>query len=340
MDLYKILIAAIIVICVTIVVMIILKPKQTPTAEGFVQPRGFAGRDLRTNMLSNAYAGGDKYAAAPESLRSIVSDSVMPNAGSIDTASSYYVSNNQLIGNKPNEVAESTSGNVMVQNNQVLQNADNAEGFKSKETFLNSYEGVTVNKMGNLEGPAIYTNGRLDHGVTWDQVMKDAKEGKQITDHSITGAGRGNGFEDIYEGYAKIQDKHDQSPTGVRSQEEIDEITKSLNYNNDNHHNNLLTRAGAGKARIKLDPTGTVGVMEGNAKHVPERERNQTIYSTGHVIPIQGYDLDYADQYLNMTNSGSGFGKAMAANVDTVISGIGENAAANAKILSTGVEGM
>lgn len=325
MELYKILIAAIIMIVITIIIIVVIKPKRI---EGFVEPRGFAGKELKANMLANAFAGNDSYKAAPESLKSIVSNSNLANAGSIDALSSYFVQNNNLINqSKPEEKLEPT----FIQDNTIVNKSNSTE---SKETFLNSYEGVTVNKMGNIEGPTIYTNGRLDNGVTWDQVMKDAKEGKQITDHSLAGAGKGSGFEDIYGDYVKIQDKHDQSPTGVRDHAEIDEITKSLNYSNNAAHNNLLTRAGAGKTRIKLDKNGTVGVMEDHAKHVPERERNHTIYAAGHVIPIQGYDLNFADQYLNMTDSGSGFGKAMSSNVNTVVSGIGENAAISAKVLN------
>jgi hypothetical protein len=257
----------------------------------------------------------------PETLRSIVSNTAMSNAGSID----------QIVQ------SNSASGLTMVQNNTVVgeNTSEPVEEEGLKEGFFNTgIESVSVNAMGNLEGPNMYTNGQLAHGLTYDKIVQGVKEGKQVSDHSVAGAGRGDGFEGIYQDYVKIQDQHDLNPTGVRSLEEIDEITKSLNGNTNLASHNLLTRAGAGKTKIKLDPNGTVGVMDDNARRLPERERNHTIYATGHVVPIQGYSLDYTDQYQNITNGGSGFGKAMASDVSEVITGFGNNAAANSKILN------
>jgi hypothetical protein len=97
---------------------------------------------------------------------------------------------------------------------------------------------------------------------------------------------------------------------------------------------NILTRAGSGKMKIKLDPNGTVGVMEDNARLLPERDRNHTIYATSHVIHIPGYETPFEDKYQAITNGGSGFGGAMSTNVSDVVTGIGSNAAMNSKILN------
>lgn len=331
MDMKRLLIIILIIIIVVIVVCAIIKPNIFGIfeKETFTEPRNFGGKLMKNMMLSNAYNNNGIYSTKgiqnPESLRSIVSNNVMPNAGSID----------QIVQLNSN----STSGLTMVQNNTVVgennNETDETDNENLKEGFFNTgIESVSVNAMGNLEGPNMYTNGQLAHGLTYDKIVQGVKEGKQVSDHSVAGAGKGDGFEGIYQDYVKIQDQHDLNPTGVRSLEEIDEITKSLNGNTNLASHNLLTRAGAGKTKIKLDPNGTVGVMDDNARRLPERERNHTIYATGHVVPIQGYSLDYTDQYQNITNGGSGFGKAMASDVSEVITGFGNNAAANSKILN------
>ena len=220
----------------------------------------------------------------------------------------------------------------LVQDNKIV-NQPTKEGF-----FNTGIESVSVNSMGNLEGPSIYTNGQMAHGLTYDKAVEGIKKGEHVTDRSVAGAGKGDNFEEIYQNYVKIQDEHDLSPTGVRSAEEIDEITKSLNGNTNLATHNMLTRAGAGKTKIVLDKNGTVGVMDDNARRVPERERNHKIYATGHVIPIQGYSLDYTDMYQNISNSGSGIAEAMAHSVNDRIVGFGEGAVANSQEMTNKAE--
>ena len=288
----------------------------------------------------------------------------MSNAGSINSLTS-YINENRTKNNAPNEslLTSNTSEQQFVQDGQVVGGAEDAnttnyvsdnvvtranarlstEGVNSqepvKEGFFNTgIENVTVNAMGNLEGPTIYTNGQLAHGLKYDDIVAAVKEGKHISDQSTAGAGRGDEFEGIYADYVKIQDAHDMNPTGVRSAEEIDEITKSLNGNTNLATHNLLTRAGASKAKVVLDPNGTVGVMEDNARRLPERERNHKIYATSHVIKIPEYSMDYVDQYQNLTNGGSGFAGAMSHNADDHVTGFGRNAAATSKIIADKAE--
>jgi hypothetical protein len=342
----SIIILIIIVVCIVIIGEYTGSFKLFNTSETFIEPRSFGGKMMKNALLSNAYNNNGKYVTQDienPMFRSVVSNGAMANAGSIDQIVHQSQLNMNSNSNIPNN---STSGLTLVQDNVVqksdvnnyvnsLSNENVDDAQNSKEGFFNTgIESVSVNAMGNLEGPNIYTNGQLAHGLTYDKIVQMTKEGKHVSDQSVAGAGKGDGFEQIYQDYVKIQDQHDLNPTGVRSLEEIDEITKSLNSNTNLASHNLLTRAGAGKTKIKLDPNGTVGVMDDNARRLPERERNHTIYATGHVVPIQGYSLDYTDQYQNLTNGGSGFGKAMASNVSEVITGIGNNAAANSKILN------
>ena len=349
MDNKLILIGALIIVIIIVSIVMIVK---SGTLESFVEPRGFGGKFLRTNMLSNAYAGGQKYSpysVDPSKLKSNVSKVSMANAGSIDVLTQYFNAQksqaqklDEMAGNDEPAVEDSGSGElILTQNNMKVPEAteipevpeESEEGMK-EGFFSTGIESAKVNAMGTIEGPKLYTNGQLAHGLTYDEIVKGVNEGKHVTDHCVAGAGRGDGFEDVYQEYVKIQDQHDMNPTGVRSREEVDEITKSLNGNTNMAKHNLLTRAGAGKMKIKLDPNGTVGVMEDNARLLPERDRNHTIYATNHVIHIPGYEMPYQDMYQSVSNGGSGFGKAMSSEVSDIVTGIGTNAAKNSKILN------
>ena len=204
-----------------------------------------------------------------------------------------------------------------------------------KEGFFNTgVESVSVNEMGTLEGPTIFTNGQLANGLTYDKIVDDVKKSESVSDGVMAGAGRGTGFEDIYQEYMKNQAALDQAPTGVRSMEEMQELTKSINGNLNMAKNNMMTRAGASKAKIVLDPNGTVGVMEDGAALLPERERNHKIYATSHVIQIPGYKMDYVDMYNNVIKASgeAGFSKAMSVDTENVITGFGQGAVESSQI--------
>lgn len=212
---------------------------------------------------------------------------------------------------------------------------------KSKEGFFNTgLESVSVNKQGTLEGPTIFTNGQLAHGLKYDDIVKDVKEGKQVSDGGYAGAGKGTGFEDIYQEYVKNQTMLDQSPTGVRSMDEMQELTKSINGNMNMAKENLLTRAGASRAKVVLNPTGTVGVMEDNASMLPEREHNPKIYAASHVIKIPTFKFDSADIYKDTSKDEneisldpSGISQVMKVKPVNVITSIGEDAVKSGQVV-------
>ena len=366
MDSKKILICslsglAILVVLIIIVIVIIKLVKK----ESFVPLRGGFGNGLlRTNMLSNAYSGKSVYNPNPDSLNSIVSKSSMANAGSIDllTKNAMAKSNQNVVETVNEKIATSDSnlgqlmpeaakeattqtllddptGPQFVQSNQIVKGDSEIVEEAVKEGFFNTgMQNVSVNAMGNLEGPTIYTDGALAHGRKWDEIVEAVKAGKHISDGSTAGAGRGDEFEGIWDKYKKIQDAHDMNPTGVRSTEEIDEITKSLNGDSNLATHNLLTRAGAGKGKVILDPNGTVGVMEDNAKLVPERVRDRNIYATSTVIKIPAYSMDCVDFYHNMTNGGAGHATALSDTTDERVVGFGRNAATTSTIMPTKAE--
>ena len=202
-----------------------------------------------------------------------------------------------------------------------------------QETFFSTgLSKVSVNGQGALEGARIFTNGQLMNGTKYSDIVTSVKEGKPITDKSYIGGVKGDNFDKSYQTYRDLHEKFMSTPNAVRSAEEIDKMARGLNEDTSLTKNNILSRGGV-LMRVKIDPNGTVGVMEEGAAKQPERERNHTVYATNHVIKIPSFGD--VDNHIsgNWAPTSPGMSKTMSVKVDDIVSGLGENSAANAKIM-------
>lgn len=202
-----------------------------------------------------------------------------------------------------------------------------------QETFFSTgLSKVSVNGQGALEGARIFTNGQLMNGTKYSDIVTSVKEGKPITDKSYIGGVKGDNFDKSYQTYRDLHEKFMSTPNAVRSAEEIDKMARGLNEDTSLAKNNILSRGGV-LMRVKIDPNGTVGVMEERAAKQPERERNHTVYATNHVIKIPSFGD--VDNHIsgNWAPTSPGMSKTMSVKVDDIVSGLGENSAANAKIM-------
>ena len=202
-----------------------------------------------------------------------------------------------------------------------------------QETFFSTgLSKVSVNGQDALEGARIFTNGQLMNGTKYSDIVASVKEGKPITDKSYIGGVKGDNFDKSYQTYRDLHEKFMSTPNAVRSAEEIDKMARGLNEDTSLAKNNILSRGGV-LMRVKIDPNGTVGVMEEGAAKQPERERNHTVYATNHVIKIPSFGD--VDNHIsgNWAPTSPGMSKTMSVKVDDIVSGLGENSAANAKIM-------
>ena len=202
-----------------------------------------------------------------------------------------------------------------------------------QETFFSTgLSKVSVNGQDALEGARIFTNGQLMNGTKYSDIVTSVKEGKPITDKSYIGGVKGDNFDKSYQTYRDLHEKFMSTPNAVRSAEEIDKMARGLNEDTSLAKNNILSRGGV-LMRVKIDPNGTVGVMEEGAAKQPERERNHTVYATNHVIKIPSFGD--VDNHIsgNWAPTSPGMSKTMSVKVDDIVSGLGENSAANAKIM-------
>ena len=215
----------------------------------------------------------------------------------------------------------------------VLTPTTDTDTDDEQETFFSTgLSKVSVNGQGALEGARIFTNGQLMNGTKYSDIVKSVKEGKPITDKSYIGGVKGDNFDKSYQTYRDLHEKFMSTPNAVRSAEEIDKMARGLNEDTSLAKNNILSRGGV-LMRVKIDPNGTVGVMEEGAAKQPERERNHTVYATNHVIKIPSFGD--VDNHIsgNWAPTSPGMSKTMSVKVDDIVSGLGENSAANAKIM-------
>lgn len=213
-------------------------------------------------------------------------------------------------------------------NSNQTDDSNKTEGF-----FSTGLSKPSVNALDVVEGSQLFTDGQLNNGLKYSQIVKDVKDGKGISDNIPTGVVRGDSFDEAYNNQKMIQSVYDKSPSSVKKIDDIDKISKNINSNSNGAKNNMISRGGL-LTKIKLDPNGTVGVMEDNAIAVPERERNRTIYSTNHVIGMPSFQVDYTKPYTGNDDMRSGFSKAMSVNVKDVVSGIGANASRDAQVIN------
>lgn len=208
-----------------------------------------------------------------------------------------------------------------------------SDDVEKTETFFSTgLSKPSVNDQGAIEGARLFTNGQLMNDTKYSDLTSSIKEGKPITDKSYIGGVKGDNFDKSYQTYRSLHEKFMSTPNAVRSVEEIDKMARGLNEDSSLAKNNILSRGGV-LMRVKIDPNGTVGVMEEGAAKQPERERNHTVYATNHVIQIPSFGD--VDNHIsgNWAPTSPGMSKSMSVKVDDIVSGLGENSAANAKIM-------
>lgn len=311
MQLYLILIIVFVIITVIVVTVLVCKDSIMAKLqkEGFVHSRAGYCPTMQGIMLS---AGSSKV------------DPEKP---------AYEVSGGEealMSSNTPAVMQFKQGINEAMPANESSQRDSN---MQQKETFFSLGEKALVNSQNVIEGARIHTNGILDNNVTYNDLVTNIQNNQVASDGAVAGASRGNDFADIWSAYQKTQDEHNLNPTSVRTPEEIDEITKDINMAQNLASNNYLSRGGANKGKIKLEPWNTVGVIDGKID-TPERDINHKIYSVNHCVPIKSYELDSFDVVKEFTKDGPGFAKSFADNnTKKVITGFGEDAAKYAQIV-------
>lgn len=181
----------------------------------------------------------------------------------------------------------------------------------TKETFFAiGADGAKVTEQGTIVGPHIYTNGLLNQ--PWDEIVDAVKNGKDLGDKTVLGAGAGDKFEVAWGNHLAQEELVEGKEIGVKTPEEIAAIEKKISGTQNNNTSCLYTRGGSSKAKIILDPLGCRGVTD--SYDTPERERNHKIYDGGSVVYVPGFNVNISNLGKEMTYKGKGWGKDFAGN--------------------------
>lgn len=156
-----------------------------------------------------------------------------------------------------------------------------------KESFLSIHSPAKADDMGTItSGNGIFTDSTLNK--PYSEVLNAVKNNKDFNDNQVLGAREGDGFEAAYNSMMQLQ-AIDGGKTGVKDQAEMTKIAKQINAIDGNNTECIFNRAGATKARIKLEPMGTAGVCQ---QYTPERDRNHEIRMVNNIIEVPGFDID------------------------------------------------
>lgn len=189
---------------------------------------------------------------------------------------------------------------------------------QSKENFLALGDRAYIDAQGDIGGSRIMTNGMLNQ--PYDEIKASIQDNKPLKDNSALGVARGDDLESAYSAYKSILDIQENDPTAVRSTKEMADIAKQISATQNNSSSNILTRAGSSKAKIVMDPLGTVGVCDQYT--TPERDRNHKIYSVAHAVHVPGFEIDTNRINQELTAS-PGWSKNFATTTISAISSAG-----------------
>jgi hypothetical protein len=160
-----------------------------------------------------------------------------------------------------------------------------------RESFLLTPQGARVDKTsGALKGIGLMTDGMINK--PWSDIEDSVnKTGYGFDGGRTLGVGvTDNQLDKMFQNHQDILNLDAQSENGMRTREEINEISKKLVTGANNSSNNLYSRGGAYPTKMLLAPNEIRGVID--EKYLPERDKNRKIAVVSAVIHNPGFDIN------------------------------------------------
>ena len=184
------------------------------------------------------------------------------------------------------------------------------DNTNNKETFLLvDPKDAKVTPQGTITAARLYTDGYI-HNTSYDKIAAAIDNNSELKGDGVIGAGKGNNFNLQYQAQLEAENINN-NPTSVKSQSELEQISKHMNTNIGSDSDCMLTRSGANKGKIVLEPLGTAGVMDGYKQ--PERDRNHKIRMVSYAVHIPGFDID-TNNINEVCTSGGSWAKGFSPN--------------------------
>ena len=178
---------------------------------------------------------------------------------------------------------------------------------KRETFFMTNAKDAKVTPQGTIAAPRIFTDGHMNS--SFENVCKAIDNNQPLPTNGVVGAGKGNNFETQFDAWRRVQESSTNDPTNVKSQKELEEISKQVSANLGSDSDCMLSRAGATKAKIVLEPLGTAGVMD--EYKTPERDRNHKIRMVSYAVQIPAFELD-TNRINDSCTSGGSWAKGLS----------------------------
>lgn len=175
-------------------------------------------------------------------------------------------------------------------------------GNDKKETFLILDTNTSKVTPLAITADRLYTDGYIPRNTSYDKIAAAIDNNEELKGDGVIGAGKGNNFNRQYEAQLEAETINN-NPTSVKTQSELEQISKHMNTNIGSDSDCMLTRSGANKGKIVLEPLGTAGVMDGYKQ--PERDRNHKIRMVSYAVHVPGFDIDTNNINEACTSGGS-----------------------------------
>jgi hypothetical protein len=171
----------------------------------------------------------------------------------------------------------------------LAEEVDNMEG-ETKESFTSIDTTNAKAKAGNvIVGPKLFTDGVTDvkFGRYVNAINAETMLDGDVSEQ-VAGASIGDNFGKAFENHMKYINSKKEGGS-VKTNEEIANISKTLGVQS-NNTSCMLTRGGATRAKLFLDPLGTAGVMDEDTH--TERDKDHTIRMVSNVVHVPSFQLD------------------------------------------------
>jgi hypothetical protein len=171
-----------------------------------------------------------------------------------------------------------------------------------KEYFLLTLQGAKIDKYsGAIKGVGLMTDGMINRN--WSEIEDSInKTGFGYDGQRTLGVGiTDNQLDKMFQNHQDILALDSQAENGMRTREEINEISKKLVTGANNANNNLYSRGGSYPTKMILAPNEIRGVID--EKYLPERDKSRQIAVVSSVIHNPGFDINTERIGVNLSDT-------------------------------------
>jgi hypothetical protein len=184
----------------------------------------------------------------------------------------------------------------------IMSEVLNTNVTSKRESFLLTPQGAQIDRTsGALKGVGLMTDGMINR--PWSEIEDSVnKTGFGFDGGRTLGVGiTDNQLNTMFQNHQDILALDAQAENGMRTREEINEISKKLVTGANNANNNLYSRGGSYPTKMVLAQNEIRGVID--EKYLPERDKSRKIAVVSSVIHTPGFDINTERLGVNLADT-------------------------------------